>query len=78
MPRRTISDETHNHQRHHERDEDDEMLDIRSQIDMLHKMSNKIDDERKKNRIIVAMIGMLVLVAEIANIVTKLVLRDNK
>lgn len=75
MPKRTLSDQTHKHPNHHKFQDEDDMVDIRSQIDMLHKMSSKIEDERKKNRIIVALIGMLVLVAEIANIVTKLILK---
>lgn len=74
MPKRHRSEETH---RRHKQNpfEDDEMCDIRSQIDMLHKISSKMTEEKKKNRIIVALIGMLVLVAEVANIITKLVLK---
>ena len=75
MPKRPFSDQTHHRHRNNRLDEDDEILDIRSQIDMLHKISAKLSDEKKKNRIIVALIGMLVLVAEVANIITKLVLR---
>lgn len=75
MPKRPRSDETHKRHKHPALNEDDEMLDIRSQLDMLHKISSKLSEEKKRNRIIVALIGMLVLVAEVANIITKLVLK---
>jgi len=70
--RRHNSDVTHHRQNRHETED---MHDIRSQIDMLHQLTTKIDREKKKNRVIIAMIGMLVLVAEITNIVTKLIFR---
>ena len=68
--RTTMSDNTHDHRRRS--GQVDHLFDIRSQLELLHKLHVKVDDERKKNRTLIAIVGMLVLVAEITGIITKL------
>lgn len=46
--------------------------DIRSRVDILHKMSKNVEIERKRNRVIITLIGTLVLVAEFVSIITKM------
>ena len=45
---------------------------IHSRINDIHQLSRGIERERKKNKIIVILIGILVLVAEVVSIITKL------
>lgn len=67
----SMSDNTYNRRAQNKQSED--LFDIRSQVDLLHKLHLKVDEERRKNRTLMGIVGLLVLVAEIVNIITKLI-----
>lgn len=69
--RAAVSDNTHNHPR--KSGSSDQLFDIRSQLDMIHRLHTRVDVEHRKNRTLIAIVGMLMLIAEIASIITKLV-----
>lgn len=71
MPKRKTSNSDNIHEIRRKSVSSDHLFDVRSHVDLLRRIDTKVDEGHRKNRLLLVVIGVLMLLVETAATVVK-------